>query len=356
MVELRYLHPGYPLCSNVLSVAARAGDTELAASVIRFLVEVNVQPQLDDYEKMVEAHAVSGSLYSAFEVLCKMHMADIAVEHRSTRAILTHLLQSRTTPRGAWTMLKQLKATKLTVPLGCAKVVLEMCEHEALDNPSVVYEGIAFYKELYALCPGKADVTVYNILLGMCRRARNTEAGMFIAKEMASLGVIPDQGTFEHLIVMCLEAGNFESGYMYLQDLLGRGIRPGEETRAAIRELCSPSEDQFASRLRHHPQIQDGSVGCLVDEISNTHEPPDSTEQEEGNGKEESFHRSGQTPTQAEMERQALHKLRRAAAKERRKRKRRLAAIAQGQEEEGWLDYEPGGLIPEDQLNAKSND
>ncbi|GAQ34730.1 hypothetical protein AtubIFM55763_001624 [Aspergillus tubingensis] len=357
MVELRYLHPGYPLCSNVLSVAARAGDTELAASVIRFLVEVNVQPQLDDYEKMVEAHAVSGSLYSAFEVLCKMHMADIVVEHRSTRAILTHLLQSRTTPRGAWTMLKQLKATKLTVPLGCAKVVLEMCEHEALDNPSVVYEGIAFYKELYALCPDKADVSVYNILLGMCRRARNTEAGMFIAKEMASLGVIPDQGTFEHLIVMCLEAGNFESGYMYLQDLLGRGIRPGEETRAAIRELCSPSEDPFASRLRHHPQIQDGSVGCLVDEISNTHEPPDSTEQqeEEADGKEESFHRSGQTPTQAEVERQALHKLRRAAAKERRKRKRRLAAIAQGQEEEGWLDYEPGGLIPEDQLDAKSN-
>jgi hypothetical protein len=41
---------------------------------------------------------------------------------------------------------------------------------------------------------------------------------------------------------------------------------------------------------------------------------------------------------------------RRAASKERRKRKRRRLAMAKAQEEEGWMDYEPGGLVPEDQL------
>ncbi|PYI08270.1 pentatricopeptide repeat protein [Aspergillus sclerotiicarbonarius CBS 121057] len=341
-VELRYLSPDYPLCSNVLTVAARAGDTELAASVIRFLVEVNLPPQLDDYEKMVEAHAVSGSLYSGFEVLCKMHMAGIVLEHRSTRVILTHMIQNRTPPRDAWAMLKQLKASKLRVPLECAKVVLEVCEYEALDSPSVVDDGIAFYKELYALCPDRADVSVYNVLIGMCRLACNTEAGMFLVKEMAALGVIPDQGTFEHLIIMCLEADNFESGYMYFQDLLGQAVRPSEEARAEIRDLCSQSTDPFASLLKHHPQIQDGSVGCLVDEISNTHEPLDLPEPDG-----DSFHRSGQS--RAEVQQLVSHKERRAAAKERRKRKRRREAIAKGQEEEGWLNYEPGGLIPEEQ-------
>ena len=340
-VELRYLSPDYPLCSNVLTVAARTGDTELAASVIRFLVEVEIPPKLDDYEKMVEAYAVSGSLFSGFEVLCKMHMAGIALEHRSTRVILTHMIQNRILPRDAWAMLKRLKASKLQIPLGCAKVVLEMCEYEALDHPSVVDDGIAFYKELYALCPERADVSVYNVLIGMCRLARNTEAGMFLVKEMAALGVIPDQGTFEHLIIMCLEAGNFESGYMYFQDLLGQAIRPSDEARAEIREICSQSTDPFAARLKQHQQIQDGSVGCLVDEISNTHEPLDSPKPDG-----DSFHGSGQS--RAEVQQPVSH--RRAAAKERRKRRRRRLAIAQGQEEEGWLDYEPGGLIPEDQL------
>ncbi|RAK97193.1 pentatricopeptide repeat protein [Aspergillus ibericus CBS 121593] len=346
-VELRYLSPEYPLCSSVLAVAARAGDTELAASVFSFLAEVDIPPQLVDYERMVEAHAVSGSPYSGFEVLCKMHMAGMALEDRSTRVLLTHMIQKQTPPRDAWVMLKRLKASKLRVPLECAKVVLEMCEYEALDNPSVVDDGIAFYKELYALCPDKADVSVYNVLIGMCRLAHNTEAGMFLVKEMAALGVIPDQGTFEHLIIMCLEAGNFESGYMYFQDLLGQAARPSEEARAEIREICSQSTDPFASMLKQHPQIQDGSVGCLVDEISNTHEPLDTAEPDG-----DSFHRSGQS--RAEVQHLVSHKQRRAAAKERRKRKRRREAIAKGQEEDGWLEYEPGGLVPEDQLGEKS--
>ncbi|OGM45484.1 pentatricopeptide repeat protein [Aspergillus bombycis] len=350
MVELRYLYPSYGVCSNVLTVASRTGDTELAGSVARFLTEADVPLSVEDYEKITEAHVISGNLYAGFEVLCEMHKANIALESSSTAAILTYMIQSRTNPREAWSMLKQLKALKYEIPLRCALVVLEMCEHEAINDPFVVDDGLALYKQLYALCSEKADVSVYNSLIGMCRRAKNTDAGMFVVKEMATLGVVPNATTFEHLIIMCLDAGNFESAYMYFQDLLARDASPSEDARAEIRDLCTGSSDQYAVQLRYHPQIRDALVRRQADGFDPTQVRAGLIKKVPSDSPPEYANRFRQGPRRTISKEE-----RRAESKEKRKQKRRRLAIARAREEEGWEDYEPGGLIPEDQVKADVN-
>ncbi|THC89463.1 hypothetical protein EYZ11_011088 [Aspergillus tanneri] len=240
-------------------------------------------------------------------------------------------------------MLKRLKELKYEIPLRCALVVIQMCEQEALSDPSMVDDGIALYKELYALCPAKADASVYNSLVGMCRRAKNTNAGIFVVKEMASLGVVPDGTTFEHLIVMCLDAGNFESALMYFQDMSERGFTPDEDTRIEIRDLCSRSSSEYALQLRYHPHVRDEAIDVSDPDAQSTVESPPLFKKVFSYPPPEYANvprRQIQRPVSTE-ERRAQ---RRAENKERRKQKRRRLAIARNKLEEGWEDYEPGGV------------
>lgn len=255
VVELGYLNPSYGVCGNVLTVASRTGDTDLAASVIRFLVKTEVPLSLEDYEKLAETHVMAGDLQAAFDTLCLAHNAGIKLEESSTRSILTYMVQRKVTPQLAWETLKRLKAQGKNVPVGCANVVIEYCEHELARDSGAVDKAIKFYKELYDLCSSPADVATYNCLISLCRRAKRSDACMFVVKEMAALGVTPDITTFEHLILMCLELENFRSAYMYFQDLLDRGWTLSDSTCAKIRELCQGSEDEFAVQLVSHPML-----------------------------------------------------------------------------------------------------
>lgn len=346
MVELGYLTPSYGICKNVMTTACHSGNTGLATSVIQLMVETNMALGLSDYERLAETHLKSGDLRSGLEILCQMHAEGIALEQSSTAAFLAYMIQSRTHPRDAWTMLKQLKDLEYEIPLRCALAVIEICEQEALSDPSIVDDGIALYKELYALCPAKADASIYNSLVGMCRRARAPNAGMFVVHEMSSLGVIPDGTTFQHLMIMCLDAGNFESAFMYFQDMLERGLTLDDDVRVEIRELCSASSNEYALQLRYHPQVRDEVIQMPSHDAESTAESPPLFKKVFSYPPPEYAHlprRQIQRPMTLE-ERQVQ---RRAESKERRKHKRRRLAIEKNRIEEGWEDYEPGGLIPE---------
>ncbi|EAW14057.1 pentatricopeptide repeat protein [Aspergillus clavatus NRRL 1] len=346
-VQLGYLNPSKVLSRNTLTVTGRMGDPQLASFVIRYLSDSGVALVLHDYEKAVEAYAKAGKLSAAFEILCKMHKAGIKLERSSTRAIYNYMVLTKTSPRQAWTILKTLKSLKYTIPMECAHVVIELCDHESFDDPFAVDEGIAFYQELYTLCPGKADLSIYNTLIGMARRAKNIQAGMFAVKEMSSFGVVPNDTTFEHLVMMCLDAGNFESAYMYFQDLVARGFRPRGYMRRKIIEICSASDDPFALQLRNHPRVQD----------TGDRDQADNTKSELEHSVAILKIASEAPPRHADRHLHWMQGLpskieRRAANKERRKRKRRRLAMERAQEEDDWMDYEPGGLVPEDQMKA----
>jgi pentatricopeptide repeat protein len=181
-----------------------------------------------------------------------MHESGTELEESSTRAILTYMIRTNTNPRDVWAVLKRINSSGKSIPVGCANVVIELCEHVSPDDGSAVEHAITFYKELYALCPSGADAATYNSLIQICRKAKDTQACMFAIKEMASLGVSPDATTFERLILMSLDSENFQSGLMYFRDMTERGFTLSKAAESEIRERCQQSEDEFASLLRSH--------------------------------------------------------------------------------------------------------
>lgn len=390
-VELGYLQPPYGICRNVLTTASRTGDTTLAASVFEYLNDIDVPRGLEEYEKMAETHLVANNLYSAFETLCSMHKSGIELEGSSTRSILTFMIDRQTVPRVAWDMLKQLKLKKYDIPVGCANAVIELCENMAQYDGSMADEGVSFYKELYSLCSKGADVLTYNSLIRMCRWAQNRKAAMFIVKEMSALNVTPNDQTFENLMLLCLDAGNFQSAWLYFQDFLERGGGLSEEVGTQIRNSCSHSDDEFAVQLRYHPLIRGNVVrryhaddrlkeeqaveevledeqvvredAIFKDGVDRRYEATDSqeTEQETQRSKETSEkHPSGnQQPLWSlpwPIRRKLMTREERIAVnKERRKRKRIYQAIERNKQDEGWMNYEAGGLMTEDEVKAIKN-
>lgn len=258
-VELGYLYPSAETCTNVLEHAARGANIDQANSVFRYLNDNNLLPSPQNYAQLIRANLGASDLPTVFALVCTMHEEGVAFTNMSTDPILAHMIEHKTDPRAAWQMLKHLKNAKRSIPLGAARVIAEVCERNSRDDPTVVDDALGFYKELYTLCPGGADLQIYNTLIRMCRNAKNREAAMFLVKEMTSLGVIPDAGTFESLVLMCIDAGNYRSGYMYFRDLVNRGFTISPEKRKEIRKLCAESVDEFAMRMQFHPQVQETS-------------------------------------------------------------------------------------------------
>jgi pentatricopeptide repeat protein len=319
MVELGYMHPPLAVCDDVLRMAAKAGDTELAKSVFRYITESGIAPDREQYERLVEAHVAAGDLAAAFETLSIMHETQIPLANSSTESVLSHMIQSKVDRREVWQMLKRLKNEKRSIPIDSVRVIADLCEHDAHEDPSVVDDGVGFYKELYTLCPEGADVRIYNALIRMCRTARNRESGMFLVKEMASLGVIPNGATFESIILMCLDAGNFRSGFMYFQDLVKREAALSAETQSEIRAICAGSVDEFAMRLQYHPYVRD-DVRKLDEEIQEH--------------KERAEEKAARHPVPPEVRRLNMTwEERRDFNKERRQRKRRRLAIERNMQE-----------------------
>lgn len=359
-VQLGYLKPVHEACNKVLTVAARTGDTDLAVSVIRYMADSDMALSAQDYRELVETHATAGSLTTAFEVLCSMGKTDIPLDSSTTQPILTYMIREKIRAKDAWNILKRLKQAPgkhdAAIPQECARVVLALCEHDAQNNPFAVDEGIELYKDLYTICPEGADVTIYNTLISMCRRARNRDAAMFAVKEMALLGVIPNSETFEALILMCLDADNFQSAYLYLQDMLERGLSPDEATQAQIRDKCYGASDQYAVQLKYHPKIrgdlirakEPGDALVPKERIKKPSVHSTRPRSSSSNGSSSGSSSSSSRPRAKGWMIPNLSKdERRAVRNERRKAKRRRKAIAETREEEGWMEYQPGGLEPE---------
>lgn len=328
MVELGYMHPLLPVCDDVLRMAAKAGDIDLANSVLQYLVQIGVALDRIRYERLVEAHVAVVDLYAAFETLCTMHEAQIPLADSSTERIMDYMIQSRVDRREVWQILKRLKNWKRKIPIESARVIVNLCEHDAHADPSVVDDAVGFYREFYTVCPEGADVRIYNALIRMCRIARNRTSGMFLVKEMASLGVIPNGATFESIILMCLDAGNFRSGFLYFQDLVKREPALSAETQGEIRSICAGSVDEFAMRLQYHPYVQD--------DVHKVDEEPQ-RRQKEKEAHEKGGHNSVR-PAARRFEMSPDQK--REYNKQRRKRKRRRLAIERNMKEEGWDEWE----------------
>lgn len=258
-VNLGYLHPSEETCTRTLYVAAKYGDPEMGRAVFHYLHNAGLKPKPEDHDRLIISLLVSGSegdLPAAFEELCTMHEAGLEPRASTMRLLYEYFVQGEIDRWEAWQMLKQLKHTQRSIPIGIVEAIAKAWKQDAKSHPSVADDALQLYRELYTVCPGGATLAVYNILINICRRAQRFELGMFLLKEMSSLGVIPNGETFELAIRMCLDAGSFKSAWMYLQDMQQRELPLTLKTQTYIQEICPKSVDPDALRLRYHPSAQ----------------------------------------------------------------------------------------------------
>ncbi|KAL2820334.1 hypothetical protein BJX63DRAFT_311385 [Aspergillus granulosus] len=257
VVDLGALHPDILLCNRILEIATENGDTRLGRSVLLFLLNSGVPLEPRHYEKLCHMHVISDDLQASLRVLCEMNGAGHTVQSGSVEPILNHCIANKIRPRDVWAHLKDLRSKGLKIPLACARIVIDLYREGARSDPFEVDDGVAFYKELYTLCPGQLDPATFNALIRMCRVTKDAESAMFILHEMAGSQVMPDATTFAHLIMLCMECGNFKSAELYFEDLLERGLHLGQAAREEIRDLCNSSANTAAVKLREHPEISE---------------------------------------------------------------------------------------------------
>ncbi len=240
-VETFYLNPPAGFCINILSTAARHGDTYLATSVLRILGRRSGNPiQLHHYEALLDTYMADNDLPTALNLLTIMTAAGQPPTEASTRSIYAHLRQAPNRPAKAITMLKDLHEQDRQIPIQAVNVVMQASILHR-DLPS----ALNLYKTLHSITSNlQPDTATFNILFRGCAQAARKDLAMFLASEMAALKITPDKLTYDRLILVCLNSeARLEDGWRYFEEMSSLNWWPRDGTILALaRRGCEQSD------------------------------------------------------------------------------------------------------------------
>ena len=264
-VEMSYLNPPSGICLHVLNTAARHGDFNLAADVVRVLGNRNQTLQAYHYEALIESH-LSSDLRSAFDILILMASKGPQPTDSSTRAIYLHLRQSPHLPQCALSILGKLREQNRAIPVEAVNVVIESyIDHGDLDA------ALETYKTLHTLCPSGPSTSTFNKLLRGCRGRK--DVAMFLASEMVALKVSPDALTYDRLILVCMEASSdgedVDDAWRYLEEMRGAGWWPRPGTAMAMAKWSCQFGDERLWRLQGVDGGEYGIERSVLERVAN---------------------------------------------------------------------------------------
>ena len=243
-VETSYLNPPAGVCINILSTAARHGDTYLATSVLRTLGRRSGNPiQLHHYEALLETYMTAKDLRTPFTLLTIMAAAGHPPTEASTRPIFTHLSQSPSLAATAVSILEELHEQHRQIPIQAVNVIMEIY---VLHRD--VASALSIYKNLHRFGDSvNPDTATFNILFRGCARAARKDLAMFLASEMVALKVPPDRLTYDRLTLVCLNSENsIDDAWRYYEEMRSLGWWPRNGTAVALaRRACAKRDDRI---------------------------------------------------------------------------------------------------------------
>jgi pentatricopeptide repeat protein len=254
-VETSYINPSDGICINVLNTAARHKDSSLATDVIRVLAARSTRLEYHHYEALLEAYVGSDDLKTAFRVLCIMKRARLEPDEGSTRSLYVYLCGHPSRPNQAYEIVKSLHEDGQVVPTAAFNVILE-----ASSTLGALDTAVAHYKTLHLLCADGPTTGTFNALLQGCHKVSestqrsNKDLAMFLASEMAALGIRPDSLTYDRFILVCLQEPDYEDAFRYLAEMKSMGAgkwRPRQGTyNALVRRAAASGDDRVDGLLQ----------------------------------------------------------------------------------------------------------
>jgi pentatricopeptide repeat protein len=249
------------MCTNVLNTAARYQDPNLATDVVRVLAGRTSKLDIHHYEALITAYIGSSDLKSALQILSIMKKAGLEPNDGTTRPIFAHISRAERLPSEAFRILQSLKREGQIIPTAAVNVVLE-----ASITQGHLQEAFKQYKALHTICPSGPNTSTFNNLLqGCAKTSGNKDLAMFIASEMAALGIRPDVMTYDRLVLVCLMEDDYEDAFRYLDEMKRiferSDLRIG--TLHALVRRCVAAGDERAWSLLSALEGKGHSVGKL---------------------------------------------------------------------------------------------
>ncbi|KKZ66296.1 hypothetical protein EMCG_07960 [[Emmonsia] crescens] len=251
-VQSGLINPPYGVCSNILIMTSRTGNTSLASKVFRVLREREGIFLLEDYNCLVDTYLAAGNLSLALRVLCTAQTATFTLDETATRSIFTYCIEKNIPPRTVWQKLTNMKTKeRRNVPLVAVNAVIEMAVHH--KSMTVALE---FYRELADVFKHRPSATTFNHLIRGCRVTGAHEMANFFVQEMILLDVFPDRMTYEYLVLLCVDAGRFREAHRYFVEMMDSGFALTPGSKVHVRTRCFDSEDQYAKLLQYDSEIR----------------------------------------------------------------------------------------------------
>jgi pentatricopeptide repeat protein len=210
------LTPSDGICLSALNLAGRYSDPVLATSCIRILSSRQTALSAYHYEALLTAYVGAEDLNTSFRILTIMSKAGLVPDSSTTRPLFLYLTSSAALPLHAWTILTSLHEAGHIIPIAAVNVILE-----SLTILDQLDKAVDSYKQLHNICTDGPNTETFNSLLqGVARKEKRKDQAMFLAAEMAALGVKADQLTYDRLILACLREDDYEDAFRYLEEMI----------------------------------------------------------------------------------------------------------------------------------------
>lgn len=257
---------------NVLSLASRRGDVQLATDVFRLLTERETNFTTHHYELLIATYLKANALSDALSVVLIMTDANLKVDAGTCHPLYWYLCHApapppvhTTTADGGWeetqlsmplhafTLLQDFEATGRKVPTAA----INTCISAAIALGSLP-DALDMYKALHTVSRAGPDTETFNALFRGCAMAGRKDLAMFLANEMISLNLQPDRITYDRLILVCERSGDLDDAMSYFEEMRGLEMRPRRGTyERLINALCDAGDERCVGLLRDHRERGD---------------------------------------------------------------------------------------------------
>ena len=237
-IRTSYFNPSSGVCANILSTAARHGDTDLGTSILRLLSRRSGSPlQLHHYEALTETYVACKDLRRAFSLLTIMQAAGTPPTEGSTRSIFTYLSQCSRSPHRAHKTLYLIRDEGRPIPIQAINVLIEAyIHHQKLTNALELYKSMQILSA--SLIP---NIATFNNLLRGCAFHKRKDIAMFLAREMVALDIAPNALTYDRLLLICINTDQgLDNAWLYFDEMKAAGWAPRGGTAITLaRKACA---------------------------------------------------------------------------------------------------------------------
>ncbi|CAG8484078.1 8520_t:CDS:2 [Paraglomus occultum] len=245
------------LCAYILQLAGRTGNTSLATSVAKYLIDKEAPLDEHHYASLIAAFARNGKIREAVLALGIMRNRGIAPNEYTSEGITDFAQYSHVRVQEALLLLRDLHDQKHFVDIEAINALIRACKVlTKRDGPKKgkfmagTMADVDFADIIYRTASEldlTPDTNTLNALLHVLTRTGNLYMAESYLNDFQAKGVEFNVVTYSRMIeIMCMQI-NYEKAFVYLEEMKKKNIVPPANVYRHIIRKCAYNNDPRAS-------------------------------------------------------------------------------------------------------------